>query len=404
MPQAGNRSRNTIPVHYLGPPASFSHQASLNAFQHNQNQSESTSTSTSPSFVPQPSFAEIFTAVQSSSLSPQHPSRPNAHPVETSATATTTYGVVPFENSSNGSVVQLLDLLADHEDTYPDVTVCGEYYLPVHHCLLVQPRTPLASKQRPPNHDSHTPNTHINATKPPPTFDLSRITQILTHPQVWGQCTSFLSHPTLKSAERIDVGSTSLAAKKVAAQQQQQPYGEKGVTAAIASSLAAEVNGLEVVAENIEDRGDNTTRFFILRNGRAGDGFKVGNEDEGRSKQKSLLSFTIDHASPGSLADTLAVFGTYGFNLTSIYTRPSRLRPWHYIFFVECARGGGQEGDRDAGEDGGNNGNDERRERKGWDDGVGGGVGKTRYAVEGLGNVEGWRVAWGRSSWEKCSG
>lgn len=87
--------------------------------------------------------------------------------------------------------------------------------------------------------------------------------------------------------------------------------------------------GLRILAENIEDSRDNTTRFFVLssseRSGVSADG----------GKDKTLLSFTIDHEIPGALCDSLRVFKDHGLNLTSIVSRPSRVIKWNYIFFVE---------------------------------------------------------------------
>ncbi len=87
---------------------------------------------------------------------------------------------------------------------------------------------------------------------------------------------------------------------------------------------------------------DNCTRFFILRR-HGNDGPEVqdhdeaedSNADDGPGRYKTLVSFTIDHLLPGALADALMVFKAHGLNLTSINSRPSRVRPWHYIFFVE---------------------------------------------------------------------
>src|SRR5665213_2004840 len=141
-------------VAYLGPPASFSHQASLGVFPPDAPDASATLNAT-------PSFAEIFAAVQSSQARPD-PSN-------------VTYGVVPVENSSNGSVVQLLDLLADHEGRHADVKVCAEYYLPVHHCLLVFRQS-----------------NGINSSPPTPGKFLA-ISKLYTHPQVWGQCNRFLA-------------------------------------------------------------------------------------------------------------------------------------------------------------------------------------------------------------------
>jgi prephenate dehydratase len=147
-----------------------------------------------------------------------------------------------------------------------------------------------------------------------------------------------------RGVERQDVSSTSRAAEIVAQEQVAVKIAGRGRSAAIASQLAAEVYGLDVLQEGIEDKGDNVTRFFVLR--------REGNEGQKRhgvehdalngidtvtvKKWKSLISFTIDHGAPGALADALGVFRKRGFNLTSIDTRPSRVRPWHYIFFVEC--------------------------------------------------------------------
>lgn len=294
-----------IVVNYLGPNASFSHQAALDVFRPLPH----------AHLRAQPTFSDIFDAVQ----------RDIGDDGESNSEV---YGVVPFENSSNGSVVQLLELLADHDAKYPDVTVCGEYYLPVHHCLLVK-GDPLPNGPREGSEKK-------NLDHPAGYGILNHISQLYTHPQVWGQCTKFLAEH-MKDVERIDVGSTSLAAQKIT-----QDHGAQG--AAIASKLAARVNGLVVVAEDIEDQGDNTTRFFIICDStRRNSHLELLRGEEGTrdrralSKWKSLISFTIDHESPGSLADALAVFKNFDFNLTSIYTRPSREQPWHYIFFVECA-------------------------------------------------------------------
>ena len=154
------------------------------------------------------------------------------------------------------------------------------------------------------------------------------------------------------------MSSTSRAAEVVAQEEEQgaadaaaaaadQGDGRRGKSAAIASQLAAEVYGLDVLREGIEDRGDNVTRFFILRredrseqqSGSGGDHETNGTDTNTAAweKYKSLIAFTIAHgAAPGALAHALGIFRKRDFNLTSIDTRPSRVRPWHYIFFVEC--------------------------------------------------------------------
>ncbi|KAL9107554.1 MAG: hypothetical protein Q9227_007554 [Pyrenula ochraceoflavens] len=266
---------------YLGPVASFSHQAAKEY------------SDPSTDLVPKHSFTDVFSAVQSSEVD---------------------YGVVPFENSSNGSVIQSLDLLADRQRLYSDIKVCDEHYLTVHHCLLVK-----------------------NEEEVDPAKGLRNIKKLYTHPQAWGQCESYLSSH-FKGIERQDVSSTSKAAQIVSED-------ESRSSAAIASSLAASIYGLKTLAYSIEDRGDNTTRFFIIQKPSE----DVTNNENGEHQEthtksqqpqnarwKSLISFTIDHGIPGALADGLTVFKKHGLNLTSIDTRPSRRVPWHYIFFVEC--------------------------------------------------------------------
>lgn len=182
----------------------------------------------------------------------------------------------------------------------------------MHHCLLA-----------PPGLDTHGQSTEER---------LRSIKTLHTHPQVWTQCTKYLA-AHLSHAERIDTSSTSAAASYVRAAPT--PHS----TAAIGSSLAAETNGLEIVAANIEDDAQNTTRFLVLCNSissAVSPSIHSITDHTSRNKRKSLITFTLDHSRPGSLAEVLHAFGEHEFNLTSIDTRPSRRIAWHYIFCVEC--------------------------------------------------------------------
>ncbi|KAL1995300.1 hypothetical protein VTN49DRAFT_1487 [Thermomyces lanuginosus] len=269
----------SLRVAFLGPAASFSHQAVLETF------------GRSVQLHPRPAFADIFSAVQNDAVD---------------------YAVVPFENSTNGSVVQTLDLLADRQGLYPDITVCGEHFLTVHHCLM-RGKTDTSTGSGPERYKT--------------------ITKLYTHPQAWGQCEAFLQKH-FKGVERQDVSSTSKAAELVAAD-------TTGQSAAIASKLAGEYHGAEILEENIEDQADNTTRFLILRNLRSSHSADITRylppkEEEAEKRRKTLISFMIEHSAPGALADALVVFKKHGLNLTSINSRPSLIRPWQYIFFVEC--------------------------------------------------------------------
>jgi prephenate dehydratase len=162
-----------------------------------------------------------------------------------------------------------------------------------------------------------------------PTSDLSKIKKLYSHPQAWGQCKAFLS-TYLKGVERQDVSSTSRAAE-IAAQD------TSGESAALSSFVAAELFGLDVLAESINDHVGNTTRFLVIRRKDKASLPASPSPDSagGDGSWKTLVTFTVDHANPGALAQCLAAFAKYGLNLTSINTRPSGVENWHYIFFVE---------------------------------------------------------------------
>ncbi|KAF2456820.1 prephenate dehydratase [Lineolata rhizophorae] len=295
-------------VAFLGPNASYTHQAARDRF----NQDTCV-------LSPQVTIEDVFQQVQS---------------------RVAKFGVVPFENSTNGSVVFTLDLFADIKSRHPDIVVCGEAYVDVHHCLLGRGAarltdTSLSSKTDSPTSSGQaTPTSKVPYPKTPavkPVVPVKHVKKLYSHPQAWGQCRDFLS-TYLKGVERQDVSSTSRAAELVAEDQ-------SGSSAAISSAIAAEVHGLDVLARNIEDSADNKTRFFILKRTDCLEhqpmhrGAKVVDDDQ--NSFKSLVSFTVNHEDPGSLADSLAVFKSYKLNLTSINTRPSGLVPWNYIFFIE---------------------------------------------------------------------
>ncbi|KAE8132200.1 Prephenate dehydratase-domain-containing protein [Aspergillus pseudotamarii] len=269
-----------ITVTFLGPAASFSHQAAVEFF------------GKSAELLPCVSFTDAFTAVQQGEAD---------------------YAIIPCENSTNGSVVQTLDLLADPNDLYKDVEVCGVHYLTVHHCLLAR-RGVFSSQQ-----------------------DYGSVAKLYTHPQAWGQCERFLGK-YFKGIERQDVSSTSKAGEIVSKAKTEQ-------SAAIASRFAAEFHGLDVLEENIEDKTDNTTRFLVLRNknsGRTGPrpfGDLNNRRMQGASAstaRKTLISFMVCQYAPGALAEALLIFKRHGMNLTSINSRPSQKKNWQYVFLVEC--------------------------------------------------------------------
>lgn len=289
----GQRTKAALPVvSFLGPISSYTHQTALQCFEADKY-----------AWQPATTITDVFETVQSGKA---------------------TRGVVPFENSTNGAVIFTLELLADRNGLYPDVCVSGESYLDVSHCLLGHKAPPTAIADSPEVSGTSTPTSSIPAPLKPrakPLTNLKHIKRIHTHPQAYGQCEAFLG-TYLKGVERREESSTSRSAEIV-------KEDTSGTSAAIASSLAAKIHNLDILAEGIEDREDNTTRFFILRKGFD----EPGKETSGRTK--SLVSFTVDHSSPGALADVLECFRRYKLNLTSINSRPTKIHRFQYIFFVE---------------------------------------------------------------------
>ncbi|KAH7313379.1 Prephenate dehydratase-domain-containing protein [Stachybotrys elegans] len=292
MAAPGKRS-----VSFLGPVASYTHQATRQVFSEDE-----------WDFRPVVTIDDVFDQVQDGQVSA---------------------GVVPFENSTNGSVVFTLDLLADREGLYPDITVDGETYVDVHHCLVGHRhmqleeegdgsgvRTPTASDPRP------------SKPRAQPVGSLKHIQRLYSHPQAFGQCNHFIS-TYLKGVEIFEVSSTSKAAEIVS-------HDTTGTWAAISSELAASVHGLSVLGRSIEDRDDNKTRFLIIgTNPSIPDDWALVRKALAEAGSKSMVSFTVPHSSPGALADVLSCFREFNLNLTSINSRPSLLAPFQYIFFIE---------------------------------------------------------------------
>jgi len=191
------------------------------------------------------------------------------------------YACLPVENSLAGSINQTYDLLTDSV-----LHVVGEQVVRVHHNLLVKPGTPFESLRR-----------------------------VYSHPQALEQCRNFLTKHGLEAVTDFD---TAGAAKLLA------ENGGEG-KAAIASKRAAEIYGLEVLVENVEDFDFNYTRFFIL-----------GPDEvpKGAGKHKSSLVIATRHR-PGDLVSCLEVFPQNGLNMTKIESRPRRDKPWSYLFYID---------------------------------------------------------------------
>lgn len=187
-------------------------------------------------------------------------------------------GLVPIENSTGGGVIETLDALIDS-----DVKVCSEVLMAIHHSLLANCK-------------------------------LEEIDKVYSKPEVFAQCRNWLT-ATFKEAKTVPVASTAKAAQMAS---------QEDKSAAIGSRVAAELYGLGIVCENIEDITNNVTRFLIL-----------GREDaKPTGEDKTAILFSTAHKA-GALADVLDVLKRYDINLTNIESRPSKKREWEYYFFMD---------------------------------------------------------------------
>ena len=191
----------------------------------------------------------------------------------------TDYGVVPVENSTEGPVSLTLDRFIQSE-----AKICAEIMTKISHDLL---------------------SLSGNA---------GEVQRIYSHPQALSQCREWL-RKNFPHVQLEEAGSTAKAAQLAV----EDPH-----AAAIASSLAASLYGLKVVAFQIEDHLNNSTRFLVLG--------RQGAERTGRDKTSVL--FVVPHA-PGTLFRVLQIFYEKGINLTKIESRPNKEKPWEYIFFLD---------------------------------------------------------------------
>ena len=188
-------------------------------------------------------------------------------------------GVVPVENSLEGAVTQVNDLL-----TTTELKVSGEVKVDVKHCLLACEAT-----------------------------DYREIRQVYSHPQALAQCRNFLMRHKLEPHPYYD---TAGAAKMLARENPRS-------AAAIASSLCADLYGLEIIKEGIEDGPANSTRFLLL-----------SREPQKKKGEKTSIIFAVPHKA-GRLFGVLQLFADAGINLTRIASMPLRSDPSNYSFFLD---------------------------------------------------------------------
>ena len=192
---------------------------------------------------------------------------------------TANYGVVPIENSTEGSVNQTLDCFVG-----TSLKICGEIELPIHHHLLSL---------------SH---------------ELQSITLVCGHQQALAQCSIWLD-THLPNVKRIAVNSNAEAAIKAT---------HDSSIAAIAGKIAANIYQLNILNSRIENNVNNTTRFAVLG--------KQTAVPTGKDKTSLLLSGSNE---PGALYAMLRVFAENQINMTRIESRPSKTSIWEYVFFID---------------------------------------------------------------------
>jgi chorismate mutase / prephenate dehydratase len=237
-----------LKVAFLGPEGTFTQTAVLNHFGH------------SVRGLPLGSIDEVFHEVEAGSAD---------------------FGVVPIENSTEGTVNHTLDRFL----TSP-LKICGEVELRIRHHLMGA----MSS--------------------------LSRIERVCSHPQSLAQCRGWLEEH-LPGIEQVPVSSNAEGARRA--------RDEKG-SAAIAGDTAAEVYGLKLLATQIEDRADNTTRFLVL-------GRKLFAPS---GADRTTLLVSVGHTdAPGALHRLLAPLARHRVSLTRIESRPSHRRKWDYVFFID---------------------------------------------------------------------
>ncbi len=239
------KAQQPLRVTYLGPEATFTHMAALKQF---GSQCE---------FIPFNSIAEIFSGVEKNDCD---------------------FGVVPIENSLEGSVTSTYDMLMNRK-----LGIVAEVSLEINHNLI--------SKNR-----------------------LKDIKKLYTHPMALAQCRQWIAK-NLPGVEILEVSSTSKSVESASLYLN---------SAGIGSELAAQKYGLEIIARNIQDAANNTTRFLV-----------IGKTKPKRApKNKTSIVFSTKHEA-GALFNALETLKKNRLNMTKIQSRPTKEKKWEYVFFVD---------------------------------------------------------------------
>ena len=227
---------------------------------------------------PEASFTHIATIKHFGSSAKQKPVGSQADVFREVETNRADYGVLAIENSTEGAVNATLDAFVKS-----NLSISSEILVRISHYLLAK-------------------------------CSMDEIEEVHSHPQVLAQCRNWISK-NLSNA-KVVAASSSAEASIMASK-------SKNI-AAIGSKLASDLYGLNILAEKIQDMPNNMTRFLVIGHDYSP---KTGND-------KTSILFSVKHEA-GALARALTLLALYGLNLTNIQLRPSGMKAWEYLFFVD---------------------------------------------------------------------
>ncbi|MSQ05894.1 MAG: prephenate dehydratase [Dehalococcoidia bacterium] len=193
-------------------------------------------------------------------------------------------GVVPIENSLEGSVTYTLDLLISQ----PGLSICKEIVLPIDHYLMAKPGTRLDNVQ-----------------------------VVYSHPQALAQCRNYLERRLPKAHQMASLSTVEAVVDMKAS---------KVPAAAIAPRRAADLHGVDIIAQSLQDSPNNVTRFVVLARA----------DHPPTGKDKTSICFSFDQDAPSLLYHALGEFAQWGINLAKVESRPTKELLGRYIFLIDC--------------------------------------------------------------------